>query len=222
MRAEKTAKLDELLANVRDAYRLIWAYQRRCLDTAQLIADQFPELSFYQWSSLLSNQPPQRGTSPFKKWTWDYLPLHSTSFLSVRNGERRYAPKAGEWMLEIRLRTDTAVVPADRIEPDPTGLEPSASSQTTMALIGWKCVKRFGKDDTWYHSVWRVSPYAEEDEREQGKAAMRCDDRVLIYEVECPMERLGTRAEIIAFVDRAKREFSTALGIEFGELDPES
>lgn len=64
MNANKTAELSGLLANVRDAYRLIWAYQRRCLDTVQVIADQFPELSFYQWSSLLSNHPPSEVRPP--------------------------------------------------------------------------------------------------------------------------------------------------------------
>lgn len=215
MNANKTAELSGLLANVRDAYRLIWAYQRRCLDTVQVIADQFPELSFYQWSSLLSNHPPQRGTSPFNRWTWDYIPLHSTSFLSIRSGDNRHAPRAGEWMLEIRLRTDTAVVPTDKVEPDPTRLEPSASSQTTMGLIGWKCVKSFRKDDSWYHSVWNVSHYPDEDEREQNKAGTRCDGRALVYEVDSPVEKLATRSEIISFVDRAKSEFATVLDMKF-------
>ena len=81
---------EDALRDVRDAYRIVHAYQRRILDTMNLIGDAFPEASFYYWDCHNYSHPPQRRSDIRKGWAWDGLPMHAFSVLLTRDMPEHY------------------------------------------------------------------------------------------------------------------------------------
>lgn len=69
-------KTQEALYDVRKAYRLIFAYQRRILDSIRLLTQEY---------EVLYGGPKFAGRPKFKRfefdrWSWDYLPLYQAIF----------------------------------------------------------------------------------------------------------------------------------------------
>jgi len=76
-------KTQEALCDVRKAYRLIFAYQRRVLDSIRLLTQEY---------EVLYGGPKFAGRPKFKRfefdrWSWDYLPLYQTIFKFRINAE---------------------------------------------------------------------------------------------------------------------------------------
>ncbi len=67
----------------------------------------FPEHEFYAWRPRVGDPPPQLTGDPMRRWAWDFLPLAEVCFLFLPGGADRNAPKAGEWMVELRVRVDS-------------------------------------------------------------------------------------------------------------------
>lgn len=74
--------LDKTIKEVRYAYRLLWEFQKRTLDTVRLISDQFNDRLFYQWSNYKATLGTRTGTAPFNfpprvfsSFVWRILPL---------------------------------------------------------------------------------------------------------------------------------------------------
>ncbi|MEY9770199.1 hypothetical protein [Sinorhizobium fredii] len=211
--------LSAALADVRRAYRLIWDFQRRCLDTMKFVAQQFPEREFYQWASNGSNQPPPNRSDPTRTWAWDFLPLYNCSFLYTGPGQDRWHPKIGDWLLEVRLLADTEWdVRDERIEPDPAEFGPVGESDTTLSIFVWKCTSEVPDNLNWLRHIWGQAswPADVEDGDEEGVVYMR-EGYLEACQLDISLAELTTKDAIKAFCGRAKRAFSQKLGIDFDE-----
>ena len=73
-----TLDLPAALTDVRRAYRLVHAYQRRMLDLLQKVDEILAEggLEFVRWDPLSYARPCRSGTPVFRRgqWAWDLLP----------------------------------------------------------------------------------------------------------------------------------------------------
>ncbi|MBY5651798.1 hypothetical protein AB9F42_02995 [Rhizobium leguminosarum] len=210
--------LRQALEDVRAAYRLLYAYQRRTLDTISLVTDQFPDRTFYQWSNLLCDMPPARGKTPFGRWTWDFMPLYNTSFLFTKGGDASNYPQEGDWLLEVKLGTDTghAEFWGRRTEPSIADLGDVADAKSALSLIVWKCAETFPKNSNWYNDVWYANPWPSMDVIEAGNAAVVADGKIRSFQVDTLLEELEDRASVIRFTNSAKATFAGALDMDFG------
>jgi hypothetical protein len=207
------AELARSLEDVREAHRLLSAYYRRILDTASLVADQFPRKTFYQWSPVNTTMPPMRGTNPFDRWGWHFLPLNAASFLFTTAGQG-VRPLLGDWMLDIHVSTDSEFTQSDvaKGDPDPRGFAPVESSRSEFALIAWKCVSATPDDLTWMR-VWSESYWPDETAMD-GKVPFDACLGIQSAMIKCPLEALSSRGEVVKFAEAAKRHFAEILAIE--------
>lgn len=103
---EQVADLKEALAQVRAAYRLIHAYQRRILDLLAVLDEQLAKhgMVFDEWRTPYYNPPVRSDTKPFHgKWAWDLLPGYSL-WCTWEN-----ADKAKRWRrIYVHVATDSS------------------------------------------------------------------------------------------------------------------
>ncbi|MDW9481385.1 hypothetical protein GOB57_22315 [Sinorhizobium meliloti] len=209
--------LSASLVDVRHAYRLLWDFQRRCLDTLKLVAQQFPEREFYQWQNNVVEAVPPARSNPLDSWAWSFLPFYNMSVLYARSGEGRAHPKIGDWLLEVRIVADTEWEMLDeRIEPDPSAFVSVDKADSTLSIIVFKCVSDVDPKSNWFHHVWRNASWPEDDADpdDQGLTYME-EDPLAACQVTAPLATMTTKDAVTAFCERAKRAISDKLSINF-------
>jgi hypothetical protein len=125
-------ELKAALTDVRRAYRLVYAYQRRVFDLAGAIAEPLEAagFEFEHWEPTLFATP---GKSFYKpdKWAWDFLPAYS--FRSTWN---RFRPS------DVRRASLTIVADTGfekkRAEPDPADFVPPEKALSELWLNLWR------------------------------------------------------------------------------------
>jgi hypothetical protein len=136
-----STKGDELtgaLCEVRKAYRVLYAYQKRALDICLEIADYLQLQFFYSW--YFPAIAPRPRMTPFKSGSWDFLPLADANMLFSKSGDESFS-KRGDWMIEIRIVSDSAY--KDAWEPSGSTVNPledfasPESSETYLMIYGW-------------------------------------------------------------------------------------
>lgn len=207
------ADLSRSLEDVREAHRLLYTYYRRILDTARLLGDQFSTHAFYQWSSLVTDHPPMRGTRPFERWGWDFLPMNSVSFLYASAGRNPGRIDVGDWMLEIHATSDSEFSPLKEFkgEPDPTEFAPAHNSRSEMAIVAWKCVGPLPADKTWLR-IWQQGHWPDEASLE-AMTAFEAIEGVETFLIKRPIDLLASRTEVMTFAEEAKAAFSKVLDV---------
>ena len=124
MSNSSSSNLANALADVRRAYRLLWAFQKRLLDINRLIRDKLGFEHYYQHHQF---NPVQRSTNVELRSGWDLLPHASLAFLSLRplaerdqypNGDFNHYRKAGDMMLVVWPIPDSALVDALKQNPN--------------------------------------------------------------------------------------------------------
>lgn len=132
---QRLPELDAVLGDVRRAWRLVYAWQRRVNDLvahvdAALVGRGY---AFEEWRPTRYSPPPRTGTPFFRDstWAWDMLPGYRFWVSWVR------------WDAEGgRTRRVTLDVCADTgfrkegVEPDPADFLPAAQSDS-VAWLGW-------------------------------------------------------------------------------------
>jgi hypothetical protein len=133
--------IDDILLNVRRAYRLLNAYHRRVLDTVKAIGQRLDGVFYYwtadeYWKVLVWNE------AVFAKY-WGAIATQKVRFYFISDES---FPKAGQWLLEVAHLGDTADdgVPASY---DPTVLTPAEGSMTAIRLT--VAVATFGESASW-------------------------------------------------------------------------
>ena len=89
------------LTDVRKAYRLLYHYQRRVMDTVQFISDQ-TVFSFHGGWSWFSNPMPKNKSVKLAHWAWDWLNMY---FYDFHLGER--VVDGVTYSLSVILQSDT-------------------------------------------------------------------------------------------------------------------
>lgn len=123
------------LVDVRRAWRLVYAYQRRMNDLVAGVDTVLAHhgLEFELWQPLFNAPPTKRGTPYFRgRWAWDMLPGYATQVHwidpQLKNGRRR----------RVVLQ---AVADSGRRfeggEPDPVDFEPADAAETQLRLGLW-------------------------------------------------------------------------------------
>jgi len=155
--------LDNALADVRKAYRLLWCYQKRIFDIVTLIVEEFDDMTFYNWRTLHAGHPCRTGTNPLGgRWVWDMLPMVKVSYLFLPGGCDHNATLPGQWMLEVLVVSDDGFSdPNDGSEPDPANFEKAEQSNSTLSLIAWYCRGETSKN--WLGGVWHALDWPEKD-----------------------------------------------------------
>lgn len=162
--------LHAALCDVRKAYRLIWLYQRRVLDIAKVVSEEFGQHEFRWWSPQYFDPPGQRTVNPMSKWAADFLPLYDFSLLSLPQ-ENGGVQKLGEWMLEITFSADDGYKEGEKNEPDPVTFAAPEKCGSQMGLYAWACTKT--KKQNWFWDVWNELDWPEKDVREYADEGIR-------------------------------------------------
>lgn len=134
MSDQERNELKQALAQVRTAYRLLHAYQRRIFDLLSVLDGVLAsaKVPFQQWNTSYHNPPTKSDKSPFaRKWAWDFLPGYDFYCL-WENAEA----KQGWRRIAIEVASDTSFEAQKRNQPfgevDPAVLPPV--EETTSAL----------------------------------------------------------------------------------------
>lgn len=163
--------LKEALADVRRAYRLAAAYQRRVYDIVNVFVAAFPDRQYYWWQPNAYNKP--GSANPFLRWSWDMLPMVRTSFLFLPAGADPNAPGTDQWMLELLLDTDSGFEAPLRGEPDPTKFPEPDHCRTTLRAIAWRPTQATRLN--WLHGLWNPAEWPDVDDevRESSEPPLR-------------------------------------------------
>jgi hypothetical protein len=196
--------LTQALTEVRKAYRLIWLYQRRVVDIIGVITDGY---KFYRWETndLIGRMPGQVSKDPFGdgEWIWATLPLYWMSLLYLPANLQWNVQKAGEWMLEITVETDSGFrYREDDSEPPPSEFMAADQSATFLRLYAWYCTQDGNLD--WFSGIWQKLEWPQRD------------DEVAVEDSDVPIIRIVRRSfDLSRLPDRASVERAFA---EFREL----
>jgi hypothetical protein len=94
-------EFDEVLVDVRKAYRLLYQYQRRTMDLVKFIGDYFSYSYSGGWP-WFSNGSPRKGSGSLDNWAWDWLSMYLHDF---HFGTRKV--DGNEIKFSILLQSDT-------------------------------------------------------------------------------------------------------------------
>lgn len=143
------SELESVFLDVRKAYRLLYYYQRRVLDTVKFIADTLAR-NVASGYSLFSNNAPRNGARiNMDCWAWDWLNMFHYEFFFTeeeRNGSTI--------LFAVAVQSDTGYYDAQ----DPinrTNVEQFASpelSQTRLLIYAGKNTWKPGDFDSFYKS----------------------------------------------------------------------
>ncbi|KAB2678084.1 hypothetical protein [Brucella tritici] len=198
--------LDKTLTEVRYAYRYIWKFQQRILDTVRLISEQFDDRLFYQWSNYKASPVARTGTSPFNFAAEHFLPLYGASFLFTSSDPERAKVQKGNWMLEICVAPDTAHLKSYLADLpfDPVASEfgTPETTQSIIRLIVWKCESEYSDGSTWLHDVWGSLDWPPLDT--DGEIFTQLDGSITSVAMSVSMSQLADRQQIIDFSSETK------------------
>ena len=202
----KDKALDEALCDVRKAYRLVWLYQRRVLDIAKVVADEFDGHEFRWWSPAWFDPPGQRTKDLTTKWAPDLIPAYHFSLLYLP-GDATPKPKPGDWMLEINFKADSGYLELESEEGDPTKFEAPERCTSTMGLYAWACTS--SKVSDWYWSVWNVLEWPDDVFKEYKKEGIK------VVGQTTSLATIPTKDAIVRDVDTFKALCRKKLGSAF-------
>jgi hypothetical protein len=123
------------LTDVRRAYRLVYAYQRRMNDLVAEIDAALTQdgLEFELWRPVFNAPPPRSGTPYFRgRWAWDMLPGYATQVHwcdpTGKKGRRR--------RVVLQAVVDSGAT-FDAAEPDPADFEAADACESQLRIGLW-------------------------------------------------------------------------------------
>lgn len=129
-------ELSATLADVRRAYRLIHAYQRRVWDLLRVIDQTAARggLAFDHWQPMNVNAPPKAKTKFFEWcWAWDFVPAYDLGC--------EWVGKAGKKVVKrvfVIVKADTGYKQRGNKEPDAADFPPAEACATEVHLGLWE------------------------------------------------------------------------------------
>ncbi|MDO5612783.1 MAG: hypothetical protein Q4G14_06005 [Paracoccus sp. (in: a-proteobacteria)] len=156
---------ETLLTDVRQAWRIVVAYQKRVLFLLQEIEAGFPELAASSWEPGLYARPPRGQTQPWKKWAWDGLSYFATiNWFTLPDTRKWDAFPPGNWFIVTRIIADDGYHAAYKNKagsiygPDPAQMPPADTSKSYLELMVYKAGKDVEQGLTPY-KIWKSDPY---------------------------------------------------------------
>lgn len=116
---ERHDDVAQALVQVRRAYRLVWAYQRRLLDLLEAfgasLKERHPQLQFFSREPVGYSQPPRGDVDPTAGyWSWNFLPFYRCDLSWVTSSK----VEPGALFVGVTHYADTGYPPGARSEPD--------------------------------------------------------------------------------------------------------
>lgn len=161
LRPIQTPDYEEMLTDVRHAYRIVAAYQQKLFFTLRQIGAGFPELEFSYWHPAWNNRPPSPKTKPWERWNWDFLPLHTADYWFVRSGSDMNAKLADrDWFMTVRITADSGFDGKGKTTtsfsgPDPMLMDPAEKTWTAIYLNIYQVTKKVGAGHV-PHEIWHM------------------------------------------------------------------
>lgn len=212
--------LAEALTDVRRAYRLLWAFQRRMLDYNRCIRDR---LGFEHYNMYYYGDRPN--SDPEKKWMWDWLPGALVGFESVRriadvssypNRDWTNHLKAGDAALLVMVESDSEFRTAratGKGEPNPLKFSDvkTAKSRLHLRLV----VNQVDRDEklNWHYQVlstvksWPEAGQMVDHPKVKG---------IVLYGEAYDLAELGDEEVVLAACDQFADNVSKKLGVKLG------
>lgn len=131
--SKRELDLPAALEDVRRAYRLVYAYQRRIQDLLTVIDRHLTKagLPFVQWAPLFFRAPVRSRKKFFeRKWAWDLLPAYA--FWCA--WETPKDSKALSRRVALSVVADTGFPEGPASEPDPDRFPGAAESRSQLQL----------------------------------------------------------------------------------------
>jgi len=146
--------LENVLCEVRKAYRLIAAYQRRILDMAKKIQNSLGYKP-YQHDHPNIGLRPRGDNLPTVRRSIDMLPLYNDLYMLYLPPKAEvFSPKRDEWMLEVTFNNDTGFkIINNNEEPDPLNFDDVESCTSRLWLCAFG-VKKNMENTQWWSSVY--------------------------------------------------------------------
>ncbi|MEW9305460.1 hypothetical protein [Labrys neptuniae] len=199
--------LADALTDVRKAYRLLWAYQKRVFDVVRLIVSEFDDMGFYYWQTMHADRPCNSGTNPLARWTWDMLPMLEASYLFLPSGVDRNSTMPGTWMLEVHVESDSGFEdPHDGTEPNPEQFKDAALSKSKVSIYAWYCTGQTNLN--WFTNVWSSLDWPE---NEQGGVVEYVDPPFKIFGRTLDLSALPSKESVSIAAAMFRIDASAAL-----------
>jgi len=141
--------LEKTLNDVREAYRLLFAYQNLVLDLMRYIGEHYG-LKYTGGNAKFSNSSPRYGKGSLKSWSWDWLNMYFYQF-TFEPSEQEIGK---EIYFSILLQSDTGYFDSgDALKDNKLGqgrcdlgiFEPAKSSKTLLHFIVRKANNSIGE-----------------------------------------------------------------------------
>ena len=149
MAEKQKEQIREALLDVRRAYALLDAYQKRILNTCKYIGDKFG-LLFYQTDFATGDLPPRRADDPFSRDSRAFLPLLNVVFLflSPKALEQTELTRANDWLLVVRVLADRGAV------KEQSDLKGWTESDSAVWLYAFKSTEE--RKRSWFRDLYEV------------------------------------------------------------------
>jgi len=197
--------LSETLTEVRKAYRLIAAYQRRLLDMAKVIQGHFDYKPYWHYNTNYDIRSNRVATD---RWSIDMLPMyHGFLMLFLPQKADNNFPKKDEWLLEIGFNNDSGYKTNNNREPDPLEFDKPADSKSFMTLNAFGVVRDM-KNTNWLNFVHKNTDWPSDEKIVQNMgygtwAAGKSYDMAELVDENALMEKI---IDFKAFIEEKKKE----------------
>ena len=199
-------ELETTLCAVRKSYRLLYDYHQRAQSTIDQITSNLG-LNFYRWESAVSK--PKGGSDLHKRWTWDAFPQLEYSSLFARNLDLISTPGHGDFLFEIRLRTDNSIFEQGyKTEPDPHHMA-ADKAETQLVVYIWVCNEMPKGDRESFDTIWNYSDYP--DEVDKFLPVETDYGRFSVMKVTKRLSALSNDEEIIKFSNQIEAILDTVI-----------
>jgi hypothetical protein len=139
-------ELEIALTDVRKAYRLLYSYQRRVMDTVKFIADTLSKSVNSGWAIYSSNSPRNGSKLNLDSWAWDWLNMYMYEFYFGETliGENKIN-------FGIILQSDTGAYDSEKVKIG-TEIELFASPEESQTRVIFQLGKNRWKADGYHDS----------------------------------------------------------------------
>jgi len=202
--------LHHALTDVRKAYRLLWAFQKRVIAYNRIIRDRLG----FEHNDAGSRFAKPNGADPELCYTWDFLPMVQYRFVSKRVQAEKWweTPKAGDAILYVRLRADTGLPMQSKNEPDALTF-PSVESCRTLLQIAIILNQRDRDANIKFNDMTGQCALLDEA-RNEFRPGFPVDG-VDVFHTHLDMTELGDEMALLGQVDDFATQAAKALGTIF-------
>lgn len=222
-------EIKNALSDVRKAFRLLWAYNKRIFNIVEHIRNDFG-FEHYYMGKLLGTTNSRSDFCEY--WAWEALPLVTIGWTALRfnrgedgsvlyrNGDHNNNPLAGEMLLHILLISDSAFFNAingpNKNEPNAVNFPCPDQCQSKLVLSVYVNDVDRVESMNWFDKIFtpcfNASKWNDVSACEQVVKGIRRYSTVLMLEDVLDEETLDKRIRL------CKQEIQTRLGVNLNKV----